>query len=334
MKILVTGLGGFLGGALGERLLAQGHELSTVSRRPLPAWEARGVRVVPGPLEDRRAVVQATRGCEQVFHVAAKAGVWGHYMDYFLSNVQATENVVEACWACGVPSLIFTSTPSVTFDGHDAAGVDESKPYPESFLNFYGETKAAAEKLVLQAHGVDGLATVALRPHLIWGPGDPHLLPRLVRAADAGRLRRVGDGENLVDITYVENAVDAHLAAARNLAVGAPQGGRAYFISNGEPVALWAWIDQLLIGLGRSPVRGQISVGRARLVGGFLEWLYRTLRLPGEPPMTRFTAGQLGTHHYYDISAARRDFGYQPTVPFSDGMAALFDYFGPRLRRS
>jgi 2-alkyl-3-oxoalkanoate reductase len=333
MKILVTGLGGFLGGAIGERLLARGDELSTVSRRPLPEWEARGVRVVLGPLEDRRCVIEAARGCEQVFHVAAKAGIWGDYSDYYASNVLATENVLEACWACQCGSLIYTSTPSVTFDGHDAAGVDESKPYPESFLNFYSETKAIAEQKVLAANGRAGLATVALRPHLIWGPGDPHLLPRLVRAADAGRLRRIGNGDNLVDTTYIENAVDAHLAAAAGLTPESAQAGKAYFISNGQPVSLWSWMDQLLLGLGRPPVRGQLSVGSARLLGGMLEWFYRTARLPGEPPLTHFTASQLGTHHYYNISAAQRDFGYQPRVSFSEGMQQVMSYFGPRLQR-
>lgn len=327
MKVLVTGLGGFLGGGIGRALLEQGHSLRTVSRRPLPDWEKQGVEVILGPLEHTGTVMEACRGVDQVFHVAAKAGVWGTYAEYYDSNVRGTQNVLDGCCAAGVKQLIFTSSPSATFDGHDALGVDESKPYPENFLNFYSETKAASEQLVLEANGLKGLATVALRPHLIWGPGDPHLLPRLLLAADKGRLRQVGKGSNLVDTTYVDNAVAAHLSAAQGLAVGAPQAGKAYFVSDGCPVQLWSWIDQLLQGLGRRPVRGKVGLAQARVIGGALEFVFRTLRLPGEPPLTRFSACQLGTSHYYDISAARRDFGYRPVVEFAEGMQRTLEHF-------
>ena len=331
MKILVTGLGGFLGGALGHRLLAQGARLRTLSRRPLPEWEQLGVEVVRGPLEDRASVVEACHGVDQVFHVAAKAGIWGSYAEYFDSNVEGTRNVVEGCWAGGVTQLVHTSSPSSVFDGQDCLGCDESKPYPEHFLNFYSESKAAAEQVVLEANGRRGLATVSLRPHLIWGPGDPHILPRVVKMADAGRLRRVGLGQNMVDLTYVDNAVDAHLCAMRNLSPESPQAGKAYFISNGSPVRMWEWVDQVLVGLGRPPVRGHLSLAHARLLGGILEWLYRTLRLPGEPPMTRFVACQMGTSHYYNISASQRDFGYQPAVSFEVGMERTLRYFSETL---
>jgi nucleoside-diphosphate-sugar epimerase len=327
MKVLVTGLGGFLGGAIGERLLQQGHSLRTLSRRPLPAWEQRGAELVLGPLESREAVIEACRGVDLVYHVAAKAGIWGSYLDYYRSNVEGTRNVVEACLACGVPRLVYTSSPSVVFDGKDHQQVDESQPYARSHLNHYSETKALAEQLVLAAHGRGGLATVSLRPHLIWGPGDPHILPRVLQRADAGRLMRIGDGRNLVDMTYVDNAAEAHLRAAESLGLQAPQAGKAYFITNGTPVRLWEWIDEILQSLGRKPIRRRIGLAQARWIGGALEWLYRTWRLPGEPPMTRFAACQLGTSHTYDISAARRDFGYEPSVDYAEGMRRLVDHF-------
>lgn len=327
MKVLVTGLGGFLGGALGERLLQQGHQLRTLSRRPLPGWEQRGVEVVLGPLESRPAVLEACRGVELVFHVAAKAGIWGSYLDYYQSNVEGTQNVLEGCLACGVPRLVYTSSPSVVFDGLDHVGVDESKPYARSHLNHYSETKAVAEQAVVAANGKGGLATVSLRPHLIWGPGDPHILPRLLQRADAGRLMRIGDGSNLVDMTYVDNAASAHLLAAEGLTPTSAQAGKAYFITNGSPVKLWQWIDDILLALGRSPVKRRVSLAQARWLGGVLEWLYRTWRLPGEPPMTRFAACQLGTSHTYDIQAARRDFGYEPQVGYDEGMSRMLDYF-------
>lgn len=327
MRVLVTGLGGFLGGEIGRLLLLQGAQLRTLSRRPLPEWEARGVEVLSGALEDPRSVAKACRDQQVVFHVAARAGVWGSFSDYEDSNVVGTINVLEACQDAGVKKLIYTSSPSVTFDGGEACGVNESKPYPEYFLNFYSETKARAEKQVLLANAVGGLSTVALRPHLIWGPGDPHLLPRLLAASRAGRLRQVGAGNNLVDITYIENAAQAHLLAEQKLEADSPLAGKAYFISDGEPVSLWNWIGQILEALGYAPVRGQVSLQQARLLGGALEWLYRTFRLEGEPPMTRFTACQLGTSHYYDLSAARQDFGYQPVVAFEEGMRRMLSYF-------
>lgn len=320
MKALVTGLGGFLGGELARQLQAEGWEVVGLSRRPLPEWEARGVRVVLGDLQERSGLIEATRACDAVFHAAARAGVWGSYADFFGPNVEGTRNVLEACRASEVPRLIYTSTPSVTFDGREAEGADESKPYPTRPWNFYSETKAEAEALVLAANGRRGVATVALRPHLIWGPGDPHLLPRMLRAADAGRLRRIGDGRNRVDTTFIVNAAAAHLAAARGLEPTAPQAGRAYFISDGQPVELWSWIDQLLQGTGRPPVRGSVSRPAAEWLGMGLEWVWRTLRLPGEPPLTRFSAAQLGLSHWYDVSAARRDFGFEPPVSFEEAL--------------
>ena len=331
MKIVVTGVGGFLGGALAQRLLEQGHQLRTLSRRPLPQWESLGVEVLRGSLEDRHSVLQACQGVDEVFHVAAKAGVWGSFAEYWDSNVEGTKNIVEGCQSHRVARLVHTSSPSSTFDGKDCLGADESKPYPEHFLNYYSETKAAAEQVIIAANGLEGLATVSLRPHLIWGPGDPHILPRVVRMSDKGRLRRVGPGDNLVDITFVDNAVEAHLRAARNLTPTSPQAGKAYFISDGSPVRLWEWVDQVLRGLGRPPVRGHISTAKARLAGGILEWIYRTLRLPGEPPMTRFVACQMGTSHYYDISASERDFGYRPAVSFEQAMERTLSHFSEVL---
>lgn len=316
MRALVTGGGGFLGRAIVARLRSRGDEVTVLARRPQPDLD---VRLVLADLTDRVAVQQACQDQDCVFHVAAKAGLWGSWSEYFDSNVVGTRNVLEGCRSAGVRRLVYTSSPSVTFDGRDHCGADERLPYPESFLNFYSETKAMAEQEALAANGPE-LATVALRPHLIWGPGDPHILPRLVRRARAGRLVRVGPGGNRVDVTYVDNAAQAHLLAADRLEPGSPLAGKAYFLSNGEPVELWPWIDDMLGRLGAPPVRRTIPLGAAQLLGSLLEWLYRLARLPGEPPMTRFLAAQLGTSHWYDIAAARRDFGYQPEVSVAEGM--------------
>jgi len=312
----VTGGGGFLGRALVARLQARGDEVTVLARRPQPDLQ---VKLALADLNDRPAVMQACQDQDCVFHVAAKAGLWGTWTEYFDSNVIGTRNVLEGCRAAGVRRLVYTSSPSVTFDGHDHSGADESLPYPGSFLNFYSETKALAEREVLAADGPE-LATVALRPHLIWGPGDPHILPRLVKRARAGRLVRVGPGGNKVDVTYIDNAAQAHVLAADRLEPGSPLAGKAYFLSNGEPVELWPWIDDMLNRLGAPAVRRSLPLGAAQLLGSLLEWLYRLARLPGEPPMTRFLAAQLGTSHWYDITAARRDLGYQPEVSVAEGM--------------
>lgn len=312
----MTGGGGFLGRAIVARLQARGDEVTVLARRPQPDMS---VKLALADLTDRLAVQQACQDQDCVFHVAAKAGLWGSWTEYYESNVLGTFNVLDGCRTARVPRLVYTSSPSVTFAGRDHCGADESLPYPGSFLNFYSETKALAEQEVLAANSPE-LATVALRPHLIWGPGDPHILPRLVKRARAGRLVRVGPGGNRVDITYVDNAAQAHLQAADRLEPGSPVAGKAYFLSNDEPVELWPWIDDMLGRLGAPPVRRTLPLGAAQLLGSFLEWLYRLARLPGEPPMTRFLAAQLGTSHWYNIAAARRDFGYEPEVSVAEGM--------------
>ena len=262
-----------------------------------------------------------------MFHVAAKAGVWGRYSAFFDTNVTGTQNVIAACKKHGVRRLVYTSTPSVVHAGKDVAGANESLPYPKHFEAYYSETKAKAEKAVLAANGPD-LATVSLRPHLIFGPGDPHLIPRIVAAAKAGKLKRIGTKTITVDVTYIDNAAQAHLDAADRLDVGTPPAGRAYFLSNGEPVELWPFIARVLAEAGAPPVTKTISAWKARLAGRVMEVLYWLLPLPGEPPMTRFVASQLSTSHWYDISAARRDLGYAPKVSVEEGLKRL----GARLR--
>ncbi|MGE0490707.1 MAG: NAD-dependent epimerase/dehydratase family protein [Vulcanimicrobiota bacterium] len=331
MRALVTGAAGFLGRVITEQLLAAGHEVGVLVRREVPELEALGAFVVKADLRDRESVLAACAGFDTVFHVAAKAGIWGPYSEYHEANVLGTRNILHGCRRHGVKRLIYTSSPSVTFSGKPTAGIDESYPYPKKFLNAYSATKAEAEKMVLAADGKDGLQTVALRPHIIWGPRDSHIIPRLLEAAGRGRLVRVGSGENLVDITYVDNAAQAHLLAAERLDQAH---GRAFFISQGEPVNLWAWVNQLLTRLDQPPVHRSLSLPVARLLGALLEKIYLFFRLPGEPRMTRFLAAQLGTSHYYDISAARELLGYRPTVSTAEGVDRLVAWLKASRRAS
>ena len=322
MTALVTGGGGFLGGAITRLLRQHGRTVRSLTRTAYPWLDDIGVEQVLGDLSDPNAVERAVAGVDVVYHVAAKAGVWGRYADFFATNVTGTENVIAACHKHGVAKLVYTSTPSVVHGGGDMAGVDESAPYPKHFEAYYPETKVIAEKAVLAANGPQ-LATVALRPHLIWGPGDPHLIPRLLARAREKTLRRIGSRAVQVDVTYIDNAVQAHVVAAGKLAPGSPVAGKAYFISNGEPVELWAFIGRILAEAGLPPITRSVSAWRARFAGRVLEWVYRVFRLPGEPPMTRFVASQLSTSHWYDISAARRDLGYDPQVSIKEGLRRL-----------
>lgn len=326
--MLVTGGTGFLGRNLVERLLAAGREVSVLGRTAAPDFERRGVRFVQGAIEDLSAVHRATTGVGTVFHVAAKVGVWGRYEDFFRTNVIGTRHVLAACRENGVRQLVYTSTPSVVYNGADLAGANESLPLTTDCPSPYPLTKAIAEREVLAANS-PALRTVALRPHLIWGFGDPHLVPRVLSRARAGRLRIVGNGRNQVDMVHIANAVDAHLLAEAVLAQchlirdTVPPAGRAYFITNGEPVVLWDWINELLQRLGEPPVTKKLSLSAASNLGAACEFLWRTLRLSGEPPMTRFVAAELAKDHWFDLTAARRDLGYVPEKSMAQGMAEL-----------
>lgn len=336
MRVLVTGGGGFLGQAIVRQLVARGDSVRSLSRGSYPELKALGVECVAGDIADRAVVTAAASGCEAVFHVAAKAGVWGRYDDYIRANVVGTENVIAACQSENVPKLIHTSSPSVVFAGHDEAGIDESVPYPNSsrYLAHYPQSKALAERLVLAANGATPargtrLATVALRPHLIWGPGDNHLVPRLIERSRQGKLRRVGSGANLVDTVYVENAADAHLQAADKLELNSAVAGRAFFISNGEPLPLWELIDRMLACAGEPPVTKSISATAAYWIGGAMELTYTLLGRTDEPPMTRFVARQLATSHWFKIDAARAAFGYVPRVSVDEGLVRLKEWLMP-----
>ncbi len=329
MKALVTGGGGFLGKAIVKLLRERGDEVRSFSRNPHPALTEMGVEHCRGELADAGAVKRAAEGCDIVFHVAAKAGVWGPYEEFYRANVLGTKHVIEACRLHGIKRLVHTSSPSVVFDGSDMEGVDESVPYPEHFEAFYPQTKAEAEQLVLQAND-QTLATVALRPHLIWGPEDNHLVPRILERGAKGALRKLGTRECLVDTVYIDNAALAHLQAADHLDVGSVVAGKAYFISQGEPLPIWDVVNRILDAGGLPPVTRTLSPALAYTIGVILEKVYGLIKLKGEPRMTRFVARELSTSHWFDLSAARNDFGYQPEVTFDEGLERLREWLTSR----
>jgi nucleoside-diphosphate-sugar epimerase len=325
MKVLVTGGGGFLGGTIVRLLRERGDRVRSFSRSDYPALAALGVEQARGDLADADAVSAAAQGCDLVFHVAAKAGVWGSLKEYHDANVVGTQNVLAACRKHGIRRLVFTGSPSATFAGKDQNGVDESEPYPTHFLAHYPRTKAIAEQMVLAANGPE-LATVSLRPHLIWGPGDPHIVPRILERARAGRLRRIGSEPKLVDTIYIDNAATAHVQAADRLAVGSPIAGKAYYLSQGEPTPMWDFISRVLQAADLPPVARTISPRMAYVAGAILEAVFKVLRIRREPAITRFMAKQMSTAHWYNLSAAKRDLGYAPAVSTEEGLKRLRDW--------
>ncbi len=322
VRVLVTGGGGFLGGAIVRQLLARGTEVRSFARGDYPELRKRGVDVRRGDLADRGQVFAAVEGCDAIIHVAARAGVWGTWKQYWSPNVLGTRHIIEAARRQGVRRLVYTSSPSVVHGHGSIEGEGESLPYPSSYLANYPATKAEAERMVLAANG-PALSTVVLRPHLIWGPGDPQFLPRLVARSCAGKLAFIGDGSNRIDTTYIEDAARAHLLAFDRVKPGAACAGRAYFITQGEPWPIRDVINGLLKTSGAPMVTRTIKPWVAYLVGALFEAGYRLLGRDSEPPMTRFVAHQLSTSHWYDISAARRDLSYEPSISIREGLESL-----------
>lgn len=319
--ILITGAGGFLGAEIARQGLAKGFKIRGIARGKYPEMSELGVEMIQGDIGNLNAVVEATGGCQAVFHVAALAGAWGKYEDYFHSNVKGTQNIIEACKTHKIPRLIFTSSPSVIHQGGDIEGKDESLPYPEHYTAHYPATKAEAERLALAANS-ETLSTVSLRPHLIWGPGDRHLIPRILDRADRGRLRYLAPHKK-VDSVYITDAASAHWSAYDCLNPKADCAGRAYFISQDEPWEMKSLMDGILEAHGRKAITKTIHPRIAYSVGFLFELIYRLFKIEKEPVMTRFIAEQLSTAHWYDISAARRDLNYTPQYTIKEGLALL-----------
>jgi nucleoside-diphosphate-sugar epimerase len=324
-KVLVTGGSGFVGLALCRRLREEGMRVIAVARGDSKAVAQCGAVMQCGDLRDRDFLLRAAQGCDTVFHTAAKAGIWGSWQEYYGINVLGTANVIAACRQNKTVNLVYTSTPSVVFNQKDIEGGHESLPYSADFLCHYARTKAIAEEQVLAANS-EALHTTALRPHLIWGPGDTNLIPRLLARGRSGKLKQVGDGENKVDISYIDNVVEAHLLAAKSLEMNGRAAGKAYFISQGEPVSLWSWINGLFERLNIPKITKKVSYKRAYRAGAMLEFAYRLGRSDSEPPMTRFLAQQLAKSHWFSLEQARNDLAYKPEISTEEGVNRLLEW--------
>lgn len=323
MKVFITGGGGFLGKHIIRQLLQKGHEVTSYSRGQYPELTELGVKTIQGSLEEKDKLEESSKGHDVFFHTASKVAMWGKREDFYNTNVLGTENVLSACRKNNIPHLVYTSTPSVVFQYESLRGEDESLPYAKNSFSRYAESKAEAEKMVLEAND-DNLKTVSLRPHLVFGPGDQNLIPRLIDGHKKGKLKIVGKGENLVDVLYVENAAEAHLLAWETL-LKSPERveGKPYFLGQG-PVKLWDFINEVLEIHDLPPVKKKISFRTAFQVGKVIEMGSSLIgKFNYHPPMTRFVALQLSKDHYFRHDNAKRDFGWTPTVSLQEGLSRL-----------
>ena len=325
MNVLVTGGGGFMGMALIKRLIKEGHKVTSFSRREYPLHWALGISSIQADIRDYNAVEKACEDRDVVFHIAAKVGIWGEYDSYYSINVTGTRNVIEACRKQGVGRVVFTSSSSVVFDGSDLDGIDETYPYPAKYHSHYSATKAMAEQLIIESNSVS-LKTISLRPHLVWGPYDAHLIPGILKRASSGKLRRIGDKEHFIDTTYIDNMVDALLLAAESLQTEPEAAGRNFFITNGEPARVWDFVNSIIQIAGHEPVQKKIPEKVAMFAAGTSEFFHKTFRVKSEPFMTRFAIKEICTNHWFDISSARDILGYNPSVSYAEGFKNLKDY--------
>lgn len=319
-KALVTGGGGFLGKAVVKELLKRNIQVTSFARNQYPKLDEWNVIQIQGDITDKAAIMEAVEGMDTVFHVAAKAGIWGLHEEFYNINVQGTCNVIDACMAQNGTALIHTSSPSVIFDGSDMENADESLPYPDKYLAPYPETKALAEQKVIQASQA-GLPVMILRPHLIWGPGDNHLVPGILNRA--GKLKKIGNTDDLVDTIYIDNAAMAHVLAALALEKNPDLSGNVYFISQDQPMSKWELANAFLQAANLPVISGHVPAGIATALGWACELVYRTFNIQKEPPLTRFAARELATSHWFNISRAKEDFGYQPMVTTEQGLRQL-----------
>jgi nucleoside-diphosphate-sugar epimerase len=323
-NIMVTGGGGFLGKAIVKKLLKKNYNVTSFSRKFYPDLEKIGVKQIQGDLIDKNAVEKSFFNMHAVFHVAAKPGMWGAFEKFYKVNVTGTKNVISACFTNKVGQLIHTSSPSVVFDEYDKENIDETTPYSKNYMASYPETKAMGEKLVRKACK-EGLNTIILRPHMIWGPEDNHIIPGIL--ARAHKLKKIGKKNILVDTIYIDNAADAHILALEKLFKNPLLSGKIYFISQDKPVNIWDMINDILDAAGKPPIKGEVSERTAYAAGSIFEFFYKLFNIKKDPPMTRFVAVELATSHWFNISMAKKDLGYYPKISTKEGLKRLKQWF-------
>lgn len=320
---VVTGAAGFVGRHLCERLVAAGYQVVASDLRD-PKLELAGVRFVGCDITDAAACRKLAEGADAIFHVASMvqtrrsgaAPVWA-------VNLGGTRNLLTAAQAAGARRFVYVSSASVVYQGRDIENGDESLPYAVESQAPYADSKGVAEREVLAASGKEGVLTTSLRPHIIYGPGDGRFLPAILRRAQAGALRvGVGTHDKLSDFTYIDNLIDALLLADQKLVENPALGGRAYFITNGEPIPFWGFVDRVLAAIGQPALKGRVPFGIAYAAAACAEAVNALLGRSAGPEngFTRFAVRYMCTHHYFSIERARRELGYAPKVSIDEGI--------------
>ena len=324
MKVLVTGAGSLQLGGIVQQLASRGDEVVCFQRRENETTHS-NITTFAGDIRDRGAASEAASGCDAIIHGAARVGVMGSWEDFYSTNVDGTTNVLRAAEEHHITRLVYVSTPSVAHVGRSIEGDVATPATTGRKRTFYAESKAIAEILALQANSAE-LGVVALRPHLVWGPGDTQLVGRIVDRARQGRLVMVGSGNALVDSTYIDNAISAHIAALDAIAPGARCSGKAYVISNGEPRTVNELMSRICLAAGVEFSPKHVPAVIARSIGSVVERIWPLIR-KDEPPITRFVAEQLGTAHWFDQRPAQEDLNWKPQVSLDEGFARLAKWF-------
>lgn len=323
-RVLVTGGGGFVGLALTARLRQAGVEVVSIQRGEYVEHKYLAVEAVRADLTDPDFdLTPYCKGVDVIFHTAAKVEMWGPRREFEAVNVEATRRLLTMAQKAGVGRFVYTSSPSVVASDKNLCGVDESQPYPSQYIAEYPRTKALAEKLVLAAHQ-DSFRTLALRPHLIFGPGDTNLIPTVIERASQGRLPQIGEGKNLSDFCFIDDCVSAHICAAIALQTNKNAGGRAYFITQGEPMLLWEWIREVLNRAHAKPINKKIPFKLAYALAACFEKASKFFPRLGEPRLTRFLVLQMATDHYFSIEAAKRELGFVPQYSMKQALDLTF----------
>ncbi len=327
MRVLVTGASSMIGAGVARSLSERGDSVVCLQRRSSGALDGLDdVTQRLGDIRDAEVVRSVAAGCDAIVHVAAKVGVVGVWEDYRAVNVGGTEHVVAAALEHDIDRIVHVSSPSVAHGGEPIIGGGADAPVFGRTRAWYAESKAMAEYVAL-AMASDRLGVVAVRPHLVWGPGDTQLVGRIVERAAAGRLALVGGGRALVDTTYIDNAVDALVAALDAVGPGAACSGRAYVVSNGEPRMIRELVEGICRAAGVPFAPRDVSLRVGRAGGALIERMWPMLRRDDEPPLTQFVAEQLGTAHWFDPRPARDDLGWSPRVSIDDGLTRLGDWY-------
>lgn len=320
---LVTGGAGFVGQALVDALKRRGDRVIVVEPFAEPFRD--DVQFERVDIRDTERLTALCRGVSTVFHNASLVHTKHNREDDVWSvNLGGTRSVLRACWEARVPKLVYVSTASAVYEGEDIERGDESLPYARKSQAPYADSKIAAERELLAANGERGVLTCAIRPHVVFGPGDRRFIPAVLQKARAGKLRlSVGlRNRKLSDFTYVDNLVDALLRADERLVPGSPVAGQAYFVTNGEPLPFFEFVSRVLKEMDLPPIVGAVPYPIAYGAAAVKE-LIDTLRggtLHAEDGMSRFAVRYMVRHHYFDIAKARRDLGYEPKIQLDEAI--------------